>query len=145
MCVHTTDVPAYSDIGYSDTPLIVTLLAGPKSIITVKYPPLTVTPCLEWHFSLVRRVSLRAETYVCQSTGLFHRRPISHEVILFLYLPWTRWKSHSRFGRSDISGRPQHAAHLCMRLYQTWLDVKGQLDAMLPSTKNKVSSVAGKM
>ena len=28
-----TDLPAYSDTGYSDTPLIVTLLAIPKSFV----------------------------------------------------------------------------------------------------------------
>ena len=42
-----TDVPAYSDTGYSDTLLIVTLWAGPKSINTVRNPPLTVIPLLE--------------------------------------------------------------------------------------------------
>ena len=43
---HNTEVPAYSDTVYSDTPLIVTLWAGPKSFITMTNPPLTVTPRL---------------------------------------------------------------------------------------------------
>ena len=43
----TTDVPGYTDTGYSDNPIIVTLWAGPKSIITVRNRPLTVTPRLQ--------------------------------------------------------------------------------------------------
>ena len=42
-----TEVPAYSDTGYSDSPLIVTLWTGPKSFITVTNTPLTVTSCLQ--------------------------------------------------------------------------------------------------
>ena len=50
------DAQAYIDTGYSDTPLIMTLWASPKSIISVRNPALATRS--QWNFSLVRRVSL---------------------------------------------------------------------------------------
>ena len=45
-----TDIPAYSDTGYSDTPLIVTLWAGPKSFINRLYGYSDTNICFQWHF-----------------------------------------------------------------------------------------------
>ena len=45
-----TDIPAYSDTGYSDTPLTVTLWAGPKSFINRMYGYSDTNICFQWHF-----------------------------------------------------------------------------------------------
>ena len=45
--ITSTDVSAYSDTAYSDTPLTVTLWAGPKSLINRTYGYSDKNICLE--------------------------------------------------------------------------------------------------